>query len=77
MASSLFPVKNNPQQNNKIQNALSMLQGIKNPAQMAQNMMAKNPQFKSFVEQNQGKSVDQIASENGIDLSQFKSLLGR
>lgn len=33
-----------------------------------QSMMKSNPQFAQFVEQNRGKSPEQIAKENGIDL---------
>lgn len=76
MASSLFP-NNQPQKPaNKINQALQMIQGIKNPQAMAQNLMQQNPQFKEFVTQNQGKSPDQIAKENGLDLSSIKGLLG-
>lgn len=46
-----------------------------NPEQIAMNLMQRNPQFKSFVEQNKGKTAEQIASENGIDLSMIQNLL--
>lgn len=39
-----------------------------NPEVMFQQMMNTNPQFKEFVLANRGKSADQIARENGINL---------
>ena len=40
-----------------------------NPNALFDRMMQSNPQFKSFVEQNQGKTPEQIAKENGIDIN--------
>lgn len=56
---------------------MGLIQGIQNPANFAQNLMNQNPNFRQFVEQNKNKSVDQIAKENGIDLSQFAGILNR
>ena len=53
---------------------ISMLKGG-NPEQIAMTLMQRNPQFKAFVEQNKGKSPEQIARENGIDLSAIQNLL--
>lgn len=53
---------------NKMQAAMQMLSG-QNPQAIFQNLMQSNPQFQQFVQQNQGKSIDQIARENGIDPS--------
>lgn len=38
-----------------------------NPQGMFNRLMRTNPQFKAFVEDNRGKSPQQIASEHGID----------
>ena len=46
-----------------------------NPEQIAQQMMQSNPRFKQFMEQNKGKSPEQVAKENGIDLGSFVSQL--
>lgn len=46
-----------------------------NPEQIAQQMMQSNPQFRQFVESNKGKTPEQVARENGIDLSQFKNMM--
>lgn len=48
--------------------AVQVLRGS-SPEQLMQSMMKSNPQFAQFVEQNRGKSPEQIAKENGIDLS--------
>jgi len=56
--------------------AMQMVNQIKNgnPEAMFRQMIQSNPQFKQFVEQNKGKSPEQIASENGLDLNMLKSL---
>lgn len=42
-----------------------------NPEQIAQQMMQNNPQFKAFVQANQGKTPEQVAREHGVDLGQI------
>lgn len=58
-------------------NAMQMVNQIRNgnPEAMFKQMIQNNPQFKQFVEQNKGKTPDQIASENGLDLNMLKSLM--
>lgn len=46
-----------------------------NPQQVAQLLAQRNPQFAAFVQQNQGKTVDQIAAENGIDMGFVRELM--
>lgn len=58
----------------QVANVLKMLRSG-NPEQIAQQMMQSNPQFRQFVEQNKGKTPEQVAREHGIDLSQFKSMM--
>ena len=58
----------------QVANLVKMLRSG-NPEQIAQQMMQSNPQFRQFVEQNKGKTPDQVAREHGIDLSQFKSMM--
>ena len=58
----------------QISNVLKMLRSG-NPDQIAQQMMQSNPKFRQFVEQNKGKTPEQVAKEHGIDLSQFKSMM--
>lgn len=43
-----------------------------NPGAVAQQMMESNPQFRRFVEQNRGKSPEQVAKEHGVDLNMFR-----
>lgn len=54
-------------------NFLQVLQMLKsgNPEQIGKQMMQQNPQFRAFVQANQGKSPEQVARENGIDLSEI------
>ena len=61
----------------KMQQIAGVMQMLKsgNPEQIAQQMMKSNPRFKQFMEQNKGKSPEQVARENGIDLSQLKNMM--
>lgn len=54
----------------QVANVLKMLRSG-NPDQIAQQMMKNNPQFRQFVEANKGKTPEQVAKENGIDLNQI------
>ena len=56
---------------------LGMVSALKNgdPEVMARQMMSSNPQFRRFVEANQGKSPEQVARENGIDFDSVRNLL--
>lgn len=49
----------------------NMLEG-KNPDDIYNNMLQNNPQFRDFIEANKGKSIEQIARENGINPSLLK-----
>ena len=62
------------QPQNNLVNILQMLKSG-NPEQIAMNLVQRNPQFKAFVDANRGKSPEQVAKENGIDLSQFKGMI--
>lgn len=59
--------------NNKMAQTMQVMKMLRsgNPEQIAQQMMQNNPQFRKFVEANKGKSPQQVAQENGIDLNQF------
>ena len=61
--------------NNKIGQVAGLVKMLRsgNPEQMAQQLMANNPQFRAFVEANQGKAPEQVAKENGMD---FNRILG-
>ena len=53
---------------------MSMFRG-KNPAAIMQLMAQKNPQFAEFARHCQGKTMEQVAQEYGIDLSQLRGLM--
>ena len=68
---------NNSNQGNLISQIASirnMLSG-RNPDELYNEMMRNNPQFRAFVEANKNKTAEQIASENGINLDNLKSML--
>lgn len=44
----------------------------KNADEVYSDMLQNNQQFRSFVEQNKGKTAKQIAEEYGINLSLLK-----
>ena len=58
----------------QLKQMVGMIKG-QNPQQVAQLMAQRNPQFAAFLQQNQGKSPEQIAHENGIDMSLVRELL--
>lgn len=62
------------QPQNNLVNVIQMLKSG-NPEQMAAKLMQTNPQFKSFMESNRGKSPEQVAKEHGVDLSQLKNMI--
>ena len=75
LLNSLFPaVMSQPVQPQN--NLVSIIQMLKsgNPEQIAMNLMQRNPNFKAFVDANRGKSPEQVAKENGIDLN---AVMGR
>lgn len=57
-----------------IANIKRMLQG-KDPDAVAMQLAQKNPQFAKFVQENKGKSPQQIAQEYGLDWDSLQSLL--
>lgn len=66
---------NNPMNKmGQLANVMKMLRSG-NPEQIAQQMMQSNPQFRQFVEQNKGKTPEQVAQEHGVDLNQLKSMM--
>ena len=58
----------------QLKQMVGMLRG-QNPQQVALQMAQRNPQFAAFMQQNQGKTVEQIAAENGIDMGFVWELL--
>ena len=64
----------NGQGNSQFSWLMNMVRG--NPQGLA-NMIQSNPKFNQFVANNKGKSVEQIARENGLDMDMVRSLIGR
>ena len=62
--------------NNKMAQAMRVMKMLRsgNPEQIAQQMMQNNPQFRQFVEQNKGKTPEQVAKEYGLD---WKTIMGQ
>lgn len=62
---------------NKMGQVASLMKMLQSgsPEHAFRQMMQNNPQFRQFVEQNKGKTPEQVARENGIDLSQFKNMM--
>lgn len=46
-----------------------------NPQAAFNMLLQQNPQFKQFVQANQGRSPEEIARAYGIDLNQINNLL--
>lgn len=63
--------------NNQLGSMMNIMNILKNgnPNAIYNQMINSNPQFRSFVDQNKGKSPEQIAEEYGIDFNQIKSFL--
>ena len=58
----------------QLKQMVGMIRG-QDPQQVAQLMAQRNPQFAAFLQQNKGKTPEQIASENGIDMNLVWELL--
>lgn len=56
-----------------IRNMRGMLRG-KDKRKVLTQLCMKDPNINAFVQQAQGKSIDQIASECGVDLSFLRSI---
>lgn len=65
---------NNPM--NKMRQVANLMKMLRtgNPEQIARQMMQSNPQFRKFVEQNKGKTPEQVAKEYGLD---WKTIMGQ
>ena len=71
---SVTPQNNPMAMMGQLRQMVGMLKG-QNPQQVAQMMAQRNPQFAAFLQQNQGKTVEQIAAENGIDMGFVRELM--
>lgn len=64
-------------QQNYMNNLMQMITSVKNgnADYMYQQMMKTNPQFKSFVDEINNSSIEEVAERNGVNLGFIKSLL--
>lgn len=60
-----------------LNSAAAMFQNLKNgnPDALFNTMYNSNPEFRRFVDANKGKSPEQIAQENGVDLGQLQNFM--
>lgn len=65
---------NNSNQGNLLSQIMSIKNALegKNTDSLFDEMLQNNPQFRQFVEMNKGKSIEQIAKENGINPNVLK-----
>lgn len=66
-----------PRTNNSILGRLSEIRQVMagQPVQVVYNrLLQTNPQFAQFVRQNQGKSIEQLAAEFGINPADLQAL---
>ena len=69
------PSQNNPlAMMSQLKQMVNIMRG-QDPAMVAQLMAQRNPQFAAFLQQNKGKTVEQIAADYGIDLKLVQELL--
>ena len=58
----------------QLKQMVGMLRG-QNPQQVALQMAQRNPQFAAFLQQNQGKTPEQIAADYGVDMNLVRELM--
>lgn len=56
---------------------MQLMQTLKsgNGEQIFNSLMQNNPQFRAFMEQNKGKTPEQVAKENGVDLNAYLKMM--
>lgn len=77
MANPILTMLNRNTGANGILSTISTVKNIMSsgdPSQIVQAEMQRNPQFAEFVRQHQGKSVDELITESGIDAGILRSL---
>ena len=58
----------------QLKQMVGMLRG-QDPNQVALQMAQRNPQFAAFLQQNRGKSPEQIAADYGVDMNLVRELM--
>lgn len=67
----------NVNQMKPMNNIMGLVSSLRNgnPNAIYQQMMQSNPQFAKFINDNKGKSPEQIAQENGIDMNLLQQFM--
>ena len=71
---SAMPQNNPMAMMGQLKQMIGMLRG-QNPQQVALQMAQRNPQFAAFLQQNQGKTPEQIAADYGVDMNLVRELM--
>lgn len=71
---SAMPQNNPMAMMGQLRQMVGMIRG-QNPQKVALQMAQRNPHFAAFLQQNQGKTPEQIAAENGIDMGFVRELM--
>ena len=75
MANPILQMVHGTGQQGQQMNLLSLLKYRNNPGAIFNDMINKNQQFRQFVEANKGKSAEQIARENNIDVNLLRQFM--
>lgn len=67
-------LQNQNSMSSRIQLAKDIVAG-KDPNQVCNMLMKSNPQFKKFIEENEKKSIKEIAMEYDLDLDMIKKFI--
>ena len=76
MASSLFGGAQLPFAGNAVVDVLRQVRSMGAPRAAFEALVRQNPQFAAFARASEGKSVEQVAAEMGVDVGQLRSILG-
>lgn len=70
------PILQQAMVNRNLSNVMQVLNAVKsgNVESLFNQLMNTNPDFKNFVQANQGKSTEQIINDNNINVSQLKDV---
>ena len=71
---SAIPQNNPMAMMGQLKQMVGMLRG-QDPQRVALQMAQRNTKCAAFLQQNQGKTVEQIAAENGIDMGFVRELM--
>lgn len=69
---------NNRQNQNNLMQRISVAKSVlsgKNPQTVYNALMQSNPQFRQFVKNNEGKTIEDLALEYDIDLNLLKQFM--